>query len=82
MLESLPPLELTLTPVGERIVEQAQRVLEDALWHIGRVRPEAMLRPVYGMRMALGILGGFALATTAGFVGAGWERFAGGGRRY
>jgi 23S rRNA (uracil1939-C5)-methyltransferase len=25
-----------------------QRVLEDSLWHIGRVRPERMLRPVYG----------------------------------
>lgn len=25
-----------------------QRILEDNLWHIGRVRPELMLRPVYG----------------------------------
>lgn len=25
-----------------------QRVLEDGLWHIGRVRPERMLSPVYG----------------------------------
>src|SRR3954452_18296298 len=25
-----------------------QRVLEDALWHVGRVRPETMLRAVYG----------------------------------
>jgi 23S rRNA (uracil1939-C5)-methyltransferase len=25
-----------------------QRVLEDTLWHIGRVRPDAMLRPVAG----------------------------------
>jgi len=30
-------------------VAAKQRVLEDALWHIGRVRPETMLRPVYGM---------------------------------
>ena len=25
-----------------------QRVLEDSLWHIGRVRPEQMLPPIYG----------------------------------
>lgn len=25
-----------------------QRILEDNLWHIGRVRPERMLRPIYG----------------------------------
>jgi len=25
-----------------------QRVLEDNLWHIGRVRPETMLRPIHG----------------------------------
>ncbi|MCU0938204.1 MAG: 23S rRNA (uracil(1939)-C(5))-methyltransferase RlmD [Burkholderiaceae bacterium] len=25
-----------------------QRVLEDALWHIGRVRPQQMLRPIHG----------------------------------
>jgi 23S rRNA (uracil1939-C5)-methyltransferase len=25
-----------------------QRVLEDALWHIGRVRPQTMLRPIHG----------------------------------
>jgi 23S rRNA (uracil1939-C5)-methyltransferase len=25
-----------------------QRVLEDSLWHIGRVRPETMLRAIYG----------------------------------
>ncbi|MFN9030059.1 MAG: 23S rRNA (uracil(1939)-C(5))-methyltransferase RlmD [Betaproteobacteria bacterium] len=25
-----------------------QRALEDALWHIGRVRPECMLRPIHG----------------------------------
>ena len=30
-------------------VAAKQRVLEDALWHIGRVRPEAMLRPLYGL---------------------------------
>jgi len=30
-------------------VAAKQRVLEDALWHIGRVRPEMMLRPVYGL---------------------------------
>jgi 23S rRNA (uracil1939-C5)-methyltransferase len=29
-------------------VAAKQRVLEDALWHIGRVRPETMLRAVYG----------------------------------
>src|SRR5262245_30226637 len=29
-------------------VASKQRVLEDALWHIGRVRPEAMLRPLHG----------------------------------
>ena len=26
-----------------------QRVLEDSLWHIGKVRPETMLRPIYGL---------------------------------
>jgi 23S rRNA (uracil1939-C5)-methyltransferase len=30
-------------------VAAKQRVLEDALWHIGRVHPETMLRPVYGL---------------------------------
>jgi 23S rRNA (uracil1939-C5)-methyltransferase len=30
-------------------VAAKQRVLEDALWHIGRVRPEAMLRPIHGL---------------------------------
>ena len=25
-----------------------QRVLEDALWHIGRVRPQTMMRPIHG----------------------------------
>ena len=30
-------------------VAAKQRVLEDALWHIGRVRPEMMLRPLYGL---------------------------------
>lgn len=29
-------------------VAMKQRVLEDNLWHIGRVKPERMLRPVYG----------------------------------
>ncbi|HEX6828308.1 MAG TPA: 23S rRNA (uracil(1939)-C(5))-methyltransferase RlmD [Burkholderiales bacterium] len=29
-------------------VAAKQRILEDNLWHIGRVRPEAMLRAVYG----------------------------------
>jgi 23S rRNA (uracil1939-C5)-methyltransferase len=26
-----------------------QRVLEDSLWHIGKLRPETLLRPVYGL---------------------------------
>jgi 23S rRNA (uracil1939-C5)-methyltransferase len=30
-------------------VAAKQRVLEDALWHLGRVRPEMMLRPLYGL---------------------------------
>ncbi|HYT86215.1 MAG TPA: 23S rRNA (uracil(1939)-C(5))-methyltransferase, partial [Burkholderiales bacterium] len=30
-------------------VAAKQRVLEDALWHIGRIRPETMLRPLYGL---------------------------------
>jgi 23S rRNA (uracil1939-C5)-methyltransferase len=30
-------------------VAAKQRVLEDALWHIGRVRPETMLRAIYGL---------------------------------
>ena len=30
-------------------VAAKQRVLEDALWHIGRVRSETMLRPLYGL---------------------------------
>ena len=29
-------------------VAAKQRILEDALWHIGRIRPETMLAPVYG----------------------------------
>jgi 23S rRNA (uracil1939-C5)-methyltransferase len=29
-------------------VAAKQRVLEDSLWHIGRVRPETILSPVYG----------------------------------
>jgi 23S rRNA (uracil1939-C5)-methyltransferase len=29
-------------------VAAKQRVLEDALWHIGKVRPEQMLPPIYG----------------------------------
>jgi 23S rRNA (uracil1939-C5)-methyltransferase len=36
--------------VDERTqVAAKQRVLEDALWHVGRVRPEAMLRPLHGL---------------------------------
>jgi len=30
-------------------VAAKQRVLEDALWHIGRVRPEMVLRPIQGV---------------------------------
>ena len=30
-------------------VASKQRVLEDALWHIGRVRPETMMRPLHGL---------------------------------
>jgi 23S rRNA (uracil1939-C5)-methyltransferase len=30
-------------------VAAKQRVLEDALWHLGRVRPDMMLRPLYGL---------------------------------
>ncbi len=30
-------------------VAAKQRVLEDSLWHIGRVRPESMLPPIHGM---------------------------------
>src|SRR5712692_1508565 len=30
-------------------VAAKQRVLEDALWHLGRVRPETMSRPLYGL---------------------------------
>lgn len=29
-------------------VATKQRVLEDNLWHIGRVKPEIMMRPIYG----------------------------------
>jgi 23S rRNA (uracil1939-C5)-methyltransferase len=29
-------------------VAAKQRVLEDSLWHIGKIKPENMLRPVYG----------------------------------
>jgi len=29
-------------------VAAKQRILEDALWHIGRLRPESMLSPIYG----------------------------------
>jgi 23S rRNA (uracil1939-C5)-methyltransferase len=36
--------------LDERVqVAAKQRVLEDALWHIGRVRPETMLRAIYGL---------------------------------
>jgi 23S rRNA (uracil1939-C5)-methyltransferase len=30
-------------------VAAKQRVLEDSLWHIGKVRPETLLRPIYGL---------------------------------
>jgi 23S rRNA (uracil1939-C5)-methyltransferase len=30
-------------------VAAKQRVLEDALWHLGRIRPEIMLRPLHGL---------------------------------
>ena len=30
-------------------VAAKQRVIEDALWHIGRVRPESMLPPIHGL---------------------------------
>jgi 23S rRNA (uracil1939-C5)-methyltransferase len=30
-------------------VATKQRVLEDSLWHIGKVRPDMLLRPIYGM---------------------------------
>src|SRR5258706_9116059 len=30
-------------------VAAKQRVLEDALWHLGRIRPETMLRPLQGL---------------------------------
>ena len=30
-------------------VAAKQRVLEDSLWHIGKVRPEIVLRPIYGL---------------------------------
>ena len=30
-------------------VAAKQRVLEDALWHLGRIRPETMLRPLHGL---------------------------------
>src|SRR5712691_4136006 len=31
------------------LVAAKQRVLEDALWHIGRVRPETMMRAIHGL---------------------------------
>lgn len=34
---------------GRAQVAAKQRVLEDTFWHIGRVRPETMLPPVYGL---------------------------------
>jgi 23S rRNA (uracil1939-C5)-methyltransferase len=34
---------------GATQVAAKQRVLEDALWHVGRVRPETMLRPLHGL---------------------------------
>jgi 23S rRNA (uracil1939-C5)-methyltransferase len=30
-------------------VAAKQRVLEDSLWHIGKLRPETVLRPIYGL---------------------------------
>jgi 23S rRNA (uracil1939-C5)-methyltransferase len=30
-------------------VAAKQRVLEDTLWHIGKLRPEMLLRPIYGL---------------------------------
>ncbi|HTT12836.1 MAG TPA: 23S rRNA (uracil(1939)-C(5))-methyltransferase RlmD [Burkholderiaceae bacterium] len=35
-----------LAPVAQVAVKQ--RILEDALWHIGRVRPQLLLRPIAG----------------------------------
>src|SRR5258708_9406271 len=36
--------------IEERVqVAAKQRVLEDALWHLGRIRPETMLRPLHGL---------------------------------
>jgi len=35
-----------LTPAAQ--IATKQRVLEDALWHIGRLRPDVLLRPVAG----------------------------------
>jgi 23S rRNA (uracil1939-C5)-methyltransferase len=34
---------------GRTQVAAKQRVLEDALWHVGRVRPETVLGPVHGL---------------------------------
>lgn len=34
---------------GATQVAAKQRVLEDALWHVGRVRPGTMLRPLHGL---------------------------------
>jgi len=34
---------------GGTQVAAKQRVLEDVLWHVGRVRPESMLRPLHGL---------------------------------
>ena len=36
--------------IEERVqVAAKQRVLEDAFWHLGRIRPETMLRPLHGL---------------------------------
>ncbi|HEX4597872.1 MAG TPA: 23S rRNA (uracil(1939)-C(5))-methyltransferase RlmD [Burkholderiaceae bacterium] len=35
---------------GRAQVAIKQRVLEDALWHLGRLRPEQVLRPIYGLQ--------------------------------
>lgn len=39
-----------LNPVAQVAVKQ--RVLEDNLWHLGKVKPDSMLRPVHGLDWA------------------------------
>ena len=41
-----------------------QRALEDALWHLGKVRPEQMLRPMQGPTGAIGNARGSRSATS------------------